>query len=108
MKKTRTLGAWKQGKCITTGVLFKKEMPNWCRIMLVENRFKTKGDTKPDYVGYFVEAKANVDTSIAYKVLRSEKTYIEDMTLDDIAEYLKDNYERYEIEPALEAYGIID
>lgn len=52
-----SVGLWKHGDRLVTTGLFKKEIPKYCRLFFVPNKYKKKGENQPDYVGFFIPLK---------------------------------------------------
>ena len=75
-----TVGFWVNGQRILSGVLFKKRIPNWSRLMLVKNRYKKAADGKPDYVAYFIDCKEQPnEIKRPYQTLKKIEEYEEEL-----------------------------
>ena len=54
----KTIGFWKNDEKYLSSRLLKQSMPAHCRLCLVKNKYKRKGDNLPTYVGYLIPANS--------------------------------------------------
>lgn len=69
-----TIGFWKTGARYLSAVLWKKDIPAYCRIQLINNTYKQPDGNQPDMVGYLVPAKESERPYVAkpLSVLRKQ------------------------------------